>query len=291
MSPLRHYATLAAAREAALALAAKELEYEIDRADEGWLLQVEEPFVETALEELDLFEAEQREPAPAAAARELGEFRPWSLFVVAAILILIFVAQERAPFDLTEAGEADADAILRHGAWWRCFTALTLHADLSHIAANLATGALFAGFLLPQCGTGAAWLLVLLSGALGNLLNSCGYRDTGHHSIGASTAVFAALGLLVAGEIVGRWQARQRSRWQLIVPLGGGLALLAFLGVGEKHESIDFMAHWWGLCSGVLLGLPAAGLRLRERLSPAAQLVASAAALALLALAWRLALP
>lgn len=287
MSPVGHYLTLAEAREAALALAARELAYEIDRAGEGWLLLVEEECREVALVELALLEAERQQERPAApATRELGEFSPWSLLAVAAILVLVFVGEDRAPVDLTSAGDADAQAIVQRGEWWRCFTALTLHGDVSHIGANLMTGALFAGFLIPQLGTGGTWLLVLLSGAMGNFLNSYGYRDLPHRSIGASTAVFAALGMLVAAEAVARWQARQRSRWQMIVPLGAGLALLAFLGVGEKHENIDFMAHWWGLCSGLALGMPAAAWRLRERLTRRAQQAAGLAAAALLALAW-----
>ena len=286
MSPVGHYLTLAAAREAALALAARELAHEIDRAGEGWVLLVEEECREEALAELAQFEAEQRERPATPAAREFGEFRPWSLLAVAAILVLVFIGEDRAPVDLTSAGDADAQAIMQHGAWWRCFTALTLHGDLSHLGANLMTGALFAGFLLPQFGDGATWLLVLLSGALGNWLNSYGYRDAPHHSIGASTAVFGALGMLVAAEAMARWQARERSRWQMIVPLGGGLALLAFLGVGEKHENIDFMAHFWGFCSGLALGLPAAAWRLREKLGRGAQQLAALAAVALLALAW-----
>jgi membrane associated rhomboid family serine protease len=112
-------------------------------------------------------------------------------------------------------------------------------------------------------------------------------------TIGASTAVFGALGLLVSLDFLARWRApHTRSRWQLVLPLGAGLALLAFLGSGgedAERERIDYMAHFWGFVAGVVLGAVAALLRLRERTPQLVQHVAAFAAMAVLVVAWRLA--
>jgi membrane associated rhomboid family serine protease len=184
---------------------------------------------------------------------------------------------------------AESREILR-GQWWRTITALTLHADAAHIGANLATGLLFAAFALPRLGTGLTWLAILLSGALGNAINAWGYRGEWHGSIGASTACFGALGILMGAEVFSRWREPQtRSRWQLVLPLGAGLGLLAFLGVGEKGGHVDYMAHCWGFVVGAVEGAAAEGLRLKERASPAVQRAMAWAALGLVAVAWMLA--
>ena len=180
-----------------------------------------------------------------------------------------FVQQLRAGEAWLERGSAEGNAIL-HGAWWRTITALTLHADVSHLVANLATGLLFAAFVISRLGAGSAWLAILLSGAIGNTLNAWGYRGEYHASIGASTACFGALGILVGAELISRWsEPRQRSAWQLILPLGAGLALLAYLGVGDEGKSIDYMAHGWGFAVGVAEGAALVALRAKERLPPA----------------------
>jgi membrane associated rhomboid family serine protease len=188
-----------------------------------------------------------------------------------------------------ERGTADSRAIL-HGEWWRTITALTLHGDASHIFANLVTGLLFAAFAISRLGSGVAWLTILLSGALGNALNAWGYRGEEHLSIGASTACFGALGILVGAELAARWRDhQQRSAWQLILPLGAGLGLLAYLGVGDEGKTIDYMAHAWGFAVGLIEGAAALALRLKERTPVRLQMAAGCATLALLASAWALA--
>jgi len=139
-------------------------------------------------------------------------------------------------------------------------------------------------------GGGLAWLAILLSGALGNALNAWGYRGEHHDSIGASSACFGALGILVGAELFARWsEPRQRNTWQLILPIGAGLGLLAYLGVGDEGKSIDYMAHGWGFAVGIVEGAVAVALRAKERLPAAAQRIAGLATLALLAVCWSLA--
>jgi membrane associated rhomboid family serine protease len=196
------------------------------------------------------------------------------------------------PSEWQDRGEAVSSAIVRGGEWWRAFTALTLHGDILHLVANIASGLIFAVFVLPHLGTGITWLLIVLSGFLGNVVNAWFYRSAPHISIGSSTAVFGALGLLVACEFVARFTSKAtRNRWQLVLPLGAGLALLAYLGVGdpEQHRT-DFMAHLWGFCSGIVLGSVAAMARLRDRVPRKGQVVAAILAPGSIVFAWRVAL-
>lgn len=285
-----HFARLPAAREAALALAARGLVYEIDSAGQGWVLLVEEHAAEEALRELTNLEVSEATEAPVEGSPP-EPIRAASLILPALVMSAFFHVQMRLGDPWTEAGLADGQAILRKGEWWRTITALTLHADLEHFVANLITGLMFAVFLQAQMGSGVAWLLVVLSGALGNAINAWGYRGQPHFSLGASTAVFGALGLLVAAELYARWRSpATRHRWSLIVPLGAGFGLLAYLGVGDGHDRVDFMAHAWGFVSGVVIGLPAAFVTKGRRAPRAPQWIAGVLLAALLALVWSLAL-
>lgn len=289
LAEVGRYRRLADARERSLVVAARQLPYWIERQKQDWVLLVEPAHEALIVQELAAFEAEEKaRPAP----RPVAPLRiPWvPLFVAGWVITLFFGIQSHFGEAWLERGVARSDAILQKGEWWRTITALTLHADFGHFAGNLLFGLLFAAFVLPQLGGGATWLFILLSGILGNALNAWGYRGDVHGSIGASTAVFGALGLLVGADLIGRLMAHQiRRLWQIVVPLGAGLAFLAFLGVGEEGGKVDIMAHFWGLSAGMPLGMLAAGLRIHERWPAWAQRSAGMAALLLPVVAWWLA--
>jgi membrane associated rhomboid family serine protease len=187
--------------------------------------------------------------------------------------------------DWWSAGAAQA-GLIADGEWWRTLTALGLHADLEHLASNLAFGS-FLGLLLVQLlGPGLAWLAILLGGALGNALNAL-LQPTAHTAVGASTAIFAALGILATLAWRRRlvlW-TRGLRRW---LPLAAGVMLLAYLGFGG--ERTDIGGHVAGFAAGTALGvgLACAGDRVPQAAS--AQWIFGIAALALFALAWLLAL-
>jgi membrane associated rhomboid family serine protease len=246
--------------------------------------------LEVVRKELAAFESEESERPPARTLLPAEKVPTFPLFLGGWLLATSFLVQQLAGPRWLERGSAEGHAIL-HGEWWRTITALTLHADGPHIVANLATGLLFAAFVGARLGGGLGWLAILLSGALGNTLNAWTYRADSHDSIGASTACFGALGILVGAELFARWSApHQRNTWQLILPIGAGLALLAYLGVGEEGKNIDYMAHGWGFAVGLLEGVLAMALHLKESLPRWGQRVAGTATLLLLAVCWSLAM-
>jgi membrane associated rhomboid family serine protease len=182
------------------------------------------------------------------------------------------------------AGRVDG-VLIRAGELWRIVTALTLHTGLGHLAGNLVFGALFGLFAGRILGSGVAWFAIVTTGALGNLLNTL-VLSPDHRSIGASTAVFAALGI-VAGYV---WRGKLMSQERWVYrngPIVGGLALLMYTGTGDKNTDIG--AHLFGfLCGfggGILLTLA------RDRiLEDRWQWLGGAAALALILGAWSIAL-
>jgi rhomboid protease GluP len=205
----------------------------------------------------------------------------------AVVLLFLHGASRRETFsrDWWSAGAAQA-GLIAEGEWWRTLTALGLHADLGHLVSNLAFGSLL-GLLLAQIlGTGLAWLAILLGGALGNALNAL-LHPSAHTAVGASTAVFAALGILAALTWRRRapfWRHGLR-RW---LPLAAGAMLLAYLGLGG--ERTDIGGHVAGFAAGTLLGLGLAYAGNRVPRGVTAQKVFGAAALTMFALAWLLAL-
>jgi membrane associated rhomboid family serine protease len=194
------------------------------------------------------------------------------------LVAFFFVTGPRLDTPWFAAGTASAEAIIR-GAWWRAVTALTLHADIAHVAGNAAALIIFVSALGRWLGGGMAALLLLFTGFAGNLLNA--YLHGGHHdSIGASTAAFGALGILGGLQFVRRYRftARLDRRRRALAAIAACLGLFAMLGVGQRAE-IDVMAHVTGLGAGLVTGLGTA-LLLRRPLRPLVQallLVASAA--------------
>jgi membrane associated rhomboid family serine protease len=281
------YARLADARERGLVISARELPYWLDREGNDWVLRVEESAGVAVQRELASFEAEEQGRPPPISEPMTEKVETLSLYVAAWVMSGFFVIQGLRGAEWLERGAATSDGILLRGELWRTVTALTLHGDLSHFAANFATALLFARFVLPLLGTGCTWLAIVASGALGNAFNAWGYRGESHASIGASTAVFGALGILVGAEFIVRLSsAHGRSRWQLVLPIGAGLALLAFLGTGGEERRVDVMAHFWGFVVGLPLGALAIWLGLKARLSVWMQRAASLAALGVLMGAW-----
>jgi membrane associated rhomboid family serine protease len=219
--------------------------------------------------------------------------------VYGGILVLLYSAQvaHRFGVDWETLGRADADRI-RAGEWWRATTALFLHADLPHLAGNIVFGAALGVVLSASIGVGAAWWCALLGGTIGNYANAW-MQDASHRSLGASTAVFALLGVQVAYEFVRRSELRYRP-WRRWVPVIMGFGLLAWLGMGGVNvqdpeslqglERVDIGAHGLGFAAGGILGLALARVPRRSlRTTNARQAWICAAVVAATALAWTLA--
>jgi membrane associated rhomboid family serine protease len=175
-------------------------------------------------------------------------------------------------------GSSAADIL--DGEIYRAATSLTLHSGYPHLVGNIAGMAIFGTAVCSIAGSGVGWLLILLSGIAGNLANAALFRY-GHQSIGASTAVFGAIGFLAAYQFCMKIRAADR-RFRAWIPLAGGLALLGFLG-SAAHT--DLTAHLFGFLAGICFGLTASfylGRFSKRRY----QFFAMVSAIGLLAVAW-----
>lgn len=268
--------------EAALVLAAMQIPHRTQWRGHAWLLLIPEQEVVRAEAQLRSYEAENHRPEAPPPYIHTFE-RGWvGMLAFLAILWLLPNLEARGAFgwDWRQAGLMSA-GLVQDGQWWRTFTALTLHADLGHIVGNSVFAAVFGIFVGRHLGAGFGWLLVLLSGALGNFANAL-MQPPAFTSLGASTANFAALGL--TGAFMWRLGRRRRQAWRRnFAPLFAAAALLAYTGVGG--ERTDVMAHFTGFAAGVGSGLLASTFDVR-RLGKSGQAICGGFALWLLAYAW-----
>ena len=276
-----------ACEERALVLTALGIVSFISTVPSSFVLEVEEPDLARARAQLEAYEAENR-PAVARTAAPVLHRHAWlGCAAYAAYLLLVAraISGGSVRLDAFDTGELDA-ARVQSGQWWRAWTALTLHLDAAHLAANLGAGVWFGYLAGRYIGTGAAWFLIVAGGGLANLTEGLLGPAT-HRSVGASTAVFTALGLMAAYSWRERLHLRQRwpSRW---APLVAGLILLGWLGSGG--EGTDLVAHVLGFSVGAVLGVVAALRTARQLLERVPGWIAGLAALVLMTLAWGLAL-
>ncbi len=180
------------------------------------------------------------------------------LFAIALATAFLF-QKATEPWSVETFG-SDSIALFDDREWWRPATALFLHGDLAHLLGNIAFGIWFLLLAARALGAPIAALAILLGGILGNTIAAAIYHPDHHISIGASTAVFATLGILVGNGL--HHSLRNHDLTDLAsrtAPLAGGLALHALTGAGgsDGPGNTDLLAHVSGFALGIPLGLAA----------------------------------
>ena len=215
----------AACADRALVLAAANIPHQVLHEPGGSVIVVPAEFSAHAIHEIDLYD--EANPPPIAKRPRVIRYQNALPGIVIYILFVCGIAwlAGESMFDKNwlRAGRVDGE-LIRSGEWWRTITALTLHSGLGHLAGNIVFGTLFGLFAGRLLGSGVAWLAIVLAAATGNVLNTL-LLESAHRSIGASTAVFAALGI-VAGYV---WKAQLMSQERWVFrngPIVGGLALI-----------------------------------------------------------------
>jgi membrane associated rhomboid family serine protease len=247
-------------------------------------------YFQEALIELNSYERENRNWPPAPPVTPpLKDNYAATFWVVITLLVFHHISYHQLELfgsqnvDWLTRGNADVSHI-RAGQWWRTITALSLHSGPLHLFSNLTFGGFLVLRLCRILGSGMAFFLVLAAGTLGNILNAL-LQSPSHRSIGASTAVFGALGLLALYNLL-RYRSSLWRRWPL--PLAAALGLLAMLGVGG--ENTDVAAHLFGFISGAILAVFFTLLPGEDKTSRRNNLLGGALAFLLMITAWWLAI-
>ena len=271
-----------ACADRALVLASLGIPHQVVADGDAYVLLVPARQSAEAVEQLMHYEDENppRKPEPVRRITYQNAVPGVLGYVIVVCLLAGLSWRSMFGLDWLSAGRADGIA-MRAGEWWRAVTALTLHSGVRHLAGNLLFGGLFGLFAGRLLGSGVAWLTILLAGAVGNIVNTLALEAT-HRSIGASTAVFAALGLLAGYVWRGKYMAQDRWPYRY-GPIVGGFALLMYTGTGGPNTDIGahLMGFLAGLGAGVLLAPHA------DRLNdPRLQHRAGVVTLVLIATAW-----
>ncbi len=273
-------------REYSLVLEARAIEHEVLDSDGVWTLTVGPTLQARALDELTRYFHERSPPRPE--SRFIVPFKGAGVGAVAFVLILLLTAfcaglglfgSDWYAVGVIDAGPARSE-------WWRAITALTLHVDPAHLLGNLLVGVLVGVAASRLLGPGVAWFAALFAGASANYLEML-IAPASHRALGASTAVFAALGLLTGLAWTERLSFRERN-WYRWAPLIAGVCLLTLFGAGAEH--VDVLGHFLGFAFGIVAGMLCAIAGMPRSRGMSTQIIFGAAAVLSIGAAWLLAL-
>jgi membrane associated rhomboid family serine protease len=283
-----------------LVLASQGLKHWMEFDGNEWSLTVDELDAAVAASLLKTWQAENEGFSEAPPEEADFDLRLAPLvFLAVPSLVYFLVGFSPAAEWLRDRGAANAVRILA-GEWWRCLTAATLHADDAHLLSNLVSGYFIFNLLNHRLGIGTVMLLASVCAALDNFLVALA-SGPGHVSLGFSSVVFCALGLLAAVETLALWRRRrehaarqgasprdhsiQLTQLRRLSPMISALFVAVLVGLGE---GVDVKAHFYGFGLGAALGLATGWLPAFLQRAPFQAFLATSACL-LYALAWALA--
>ncbi len=240
------------AREWSLVLNSQEIEHVVVRSHTSheWGLMVAERDEDLALHQIKIYQSENQGwgwTAPVVASSKM--IHPGAILWLV-LLVGLHLLVEGPGARLREVGMMDVSAFGK-GAWWLSFTAVTLHADWSHMISNFVTGLFLLGLAMHRYGPGVAIVTSLFAGVFGNVLGYWLYEPP-HYSLGASGMILGALGML-AVESLRYWKGHPHGWRRFAACLVAGIMMFLMSGVGERT---DLVAHFGGFLGGALLAIP-----------------------------------
>jgi rhomboid protease GluP len=233
---------------------------QIDPESRRWFLIVEEQDYEPAMAAIRQYRLENRGWNWKQKLEWSGVMFHWGVLLWCILLGLVYWFDAAHGNGLRGAGMMDSAAV-RKGEWWRVLTAVSLHSNVGHLAANLTTGFLLLGLAMARYGAGVSLLAAYLAGGIGNLAGLFFYQRP-YHGLGASGMVMGALGLMTV-QSLSLWRESSRMGKFIASGIMGGVLMFIFFGLNPES---DVVAHLGGFVGGCLLGcvlalLPAAWVR------------------------------
>lgn len=272
--------------EYSLVFEARSIEHEILQNGELWSLCVPPTLLAKAYEEIDRYAAERslpRRPAEPVIAPHPGAAIGIFLYIFVLLTVAFAAGARLFGADWLTLGSLDASA---RGEWWRSLTALTLHLDQEHLLGNVLFGVVAGIAASRLLGPGVAWASIVAAAALANYTEAL-ITPIAHRAVGASTAVFAALGMLSGMAWRQRLTLRERL-WYRWAPLIAGICLLTLLGAGNAH--VDVLGHALGFLFGLGVGWIYIRADMQSHRGRRRQIIAGVGALVAICAAWFLAL-
>jgi membrane associated rhomboid family serine protease len=233
-----------------LVLSSTGISHHLRKGGHGWDIRVNDRDYEKALNAVEQYNKENPELQKTEDPLYYKYQRTFTGIWVSILLIACHVAIAMGDkSDLFVKTYGSSAFHILHGELYRSVTSLMLHADPLHLMGNIAGIAIFGTAVCTIMGWGMGWLMILATGMVGNLTNALLYKS-GHISVGASTAIFGAIGMLSAHQFFKKFK-QSGQKIKAVLPLSCGLALLGILGSGAHS---DVMAHLFGFLAGIVLG-------------------------------------
>ena len=233
-----------------LVLSSTGISHHLRKGGQGWDIRVNDTDYEKALNAVEQYNKENQELQKTEDPLYYKYQRTFTGIWVSILLIACHVAIAMGDkSDLFVKTYGSSAFHILHGELYRSVTSLMLHADPLHLMGNIAGIAIFGTAVCTIMGWGVGWLMILATGMFGNLANALLYKS-GHISVGASTAIFGAIGMLSAHQFFKKFK-QPGQKIKAVLPLSCGLALLGILGSGAHS---DVMAHLFGFLAGIILG-------------------------------------
>ena len=237
-------------QEISLVLASQNIEHWTYSFEHSWMLLIDKSLVKKSQKLLKLYTQENKKVKQLVPNLELS-LSPLIILIVPILFYFWSMADIFDPWAIRQAGKSIAANIL-DGEWWRCITALTLHANAKHFLSNIISGYFILNLLFLRRNPIKASAVVLLAAISANFFVAFTIKES-FSSLGFSTYVFASLGALALVEAI---EATKNdldvSMWRKLQPLYSAFLIAVMLGVGENS---DILAHFYGFILGVICSL------------------------------------
>lgn len=173
------------------------------------------------------------------------------LFINVIIFIIMDWSSDSTLYNVfVEQGGISYEAIVKDHQYYRFLTHMFIHADMDHLFGNMMV-LFFIGTLVEKKLGRFRYLILYFIGGLVAGITSLGYNviyDSSTLSIGASGAIFAVVGAMVAIVIFNKGEFGEIGIQQLLF-----FVVITIIN-GLNSQGIDNAAHVGGLLAGVILG-------------------------------------
>jgi membrane associated rhomboid family serine protease len=278
--------TLRRAKDWSLVLFSQGIESTILPKDQndGWMLEVKSSEMNEALRVLKLYQKENPKQPWSRNFLGTGVVFDWASLGWVTICI-IFHWLNFGNSAWREVGVMDSGKVLA-GQWWRMVTALFLHADVAHLAQNMAIGFVLMGLAMGMYGKSKALLAALLTGIAGNALSLL-LNPRPFNGLGASGLIMGCLGLITTHSwIPSDCKPSPTAQKWMLTGVGAAVALFIMLGTSP---GTDIFAHTGGFVSGLMIGIAYAWLPLSYKQSKVLSFMAGFSAIGFTGIVWWLA--
>ncbi len=243
-------------------LDSQEIPYELQKIDagDGLLFTMTEKNFHIAMSNIDAYESERpfferfQELFSSSSQAPLRLKRGIPVFIVVTLLTLFYYIT--GPSSVKGAWQTQgmiSAKFFSDGHWWSPLTALTLHADFSHLAGNMLFFLIFGTAAALQVGAGVSLFFILASGILGNATTLLIFGDRVYNALGFSTAVFGVLGILAVLRLMQNLRTTKIASFYFWIPL---IAATAMFGLTGGSGGSDLSGHLFGFLWGGILGIP-----------------------------------